>query len=152
MVLLSTHGIKLSSPHTCPLMTPKVLALGFLTTRKPVVGTQVLQQSGDSWLLSLRPCSMPRLAWGQACYPQNAACLGPKHHPRILLAHLEKQFLGSVGSGKTSGEPRESSSTSLQAGTFGKHFGNLDTRGYQTHVLWLGKNAKGSIYDGDIFC
>lgn len=95
---------------------------------------------------------MPRPAWGK--------------HATLKMLHARDQRALSQNTARASGEAAlgvcglwqdtrrawRAVATSLQAGTFGKHLGNPDTTRCQTHVLRLRKDAKGSIYDADIFC
>ena len=134
-------------------MTSKGLALGFLPMQKLAVFALVLQRVWDGWLLLPRPCSLLQLASGASVLPSEYASA----RGQIILSQnpecMGKWLLGPVGSGKTLGEPREGSLNQPKAGTLGNILEML-TPGDTWHppVPWLGKETKGSIYDGDRFC
>lgn len=137
MLLLPSHGIKFSSPYAC--MSPNDIkgpGLGF-----PYQGLIMSQ------LLFPRLCSTLRLACGKHATSKCCKCSEPKGTVSESYCSVSgSHSWGFVGSCKTRVRSESSRDTK-----FGKYFGNPDTMGYQTPVLWLGKGAKGSIYNGDMF-
>lgn len=64
------------------------------------------------------------------------------HCPRILLERLGKQLLGSVGSGKTPGEPGEQSPPACRLGHLGNIWGIQIPRDARHMFCGLGKMQK----------
>lgn len=128
LIVLLSHGSKFSSPHACVSSNDvKGLDLGFPPHAEAgyvCKGTAESLGMVGGCLLSPRPCSLLRLAWGKCVIPECTSGLGQRALSQNPTGVYGEEDRGACGTWQ---DNRRRPQTSLKVG----HFGNADTRGSQ---------------------